>query len=1204
MGILKTEQRDWFKRKQKKGLGRVGFMAVVKKKSNPAMQAIKRRNVVKSTLHGFSFLGDDRIKKERRRLFMGFRLLIGRAGTGKTQYCLEEIGQKQKQQKGRFLLLVPEQYSSQAHRELMEQTQSKSILQAEVLDFRKLAYRVFQKRGLEKTTLLGDVGKSMTLRKILNQKKEELVYFKNSLNQQGFVDQLSATISELFQYRFTIEDIKEYEKKQNLSQKIKDKLFDLQLIMEEYEAFLKKEYISADEVLDLLANKLQAVQQWKDTEIWIDGFYSFTPQEYDVIGQMMRLAKDVTVTLTMDDYTFHQQSVPMFNGFFEPFMTAKRLKEIASEQNCPMKEPVLFQKNQRTNKEALLFLEKNYFRYYRKSTEATEGITLICAKDQYDEMTKIAEEMIFLAREKNIRYKEMAIVTNGLSQYEKSLKGILEEFEIPYFIDAKREIISHPLIEVIRSVLDVAAYHFHYEGMFRYLKTGFSLLTQSETDELENYVLAHGIKGQKWLKDTWEYGMQYKTPEQKEHINTLREKAILPLKELYEKSKKKQTLLEWIKCVFAFLQTIEAAEKTMELAENAESVERAREHQQIWSMLTELLEKGVELLGNEKMSIVEFSKIIEAGLEQSKMGVIPPTVDSVIVGDIERSRLPEVKVLFVLGANEGILPSPIEYGGVFSEGERNALLEQGAELAFGGKRKAFEEQYFIYRGLTKPSEALYISYCAGDLEGKPMRPSSVIARLKKLFPNLQERVYENELCHMATAKTAIHFLGEEMRKHFLPQEDMQDLWKDAYSYYNTDLTWQKHIALLKKGLFAKEVAEGLSKKMVSRLYGKTVQCSVSKLEKFSACPFAFFAEYGLKAKQRKLYQLQIPDLGILFHEVMEYFSTELSNQNIDWKKLNQQQSDEIIEKAVEETAPKLSNQILFDTAGNRYLLQRLKRISKRAAWTLAQHMQMGDFKAYGAEIGFGLQQALPPIVIELEEGEKLILNGKIDRVDILDKAGKRYVKIIDYKSGSKEFDYTDIFYGLQLQLLIYLDAFLENSNEQEAIVKPGAVFYFRMQDPSIHIKKEMSAEEIYGALFRELRMSGLVLDNVEVIQGLDHIFESEQEGVLSENTSSAIIPVSVKSNGILKETAQVASEENYKRLMAFAKQKAKQAGEALLSGEIGPYPYRKKEQSYCDYCVYHSICRFDTASLESQYRLIQPIKRKAFWEMLSKEEKE
>lgn len=1135
---------------------------------------------------------------------MSFRLLIGRAGTGKTQYCLKEIAKKQQQQKGRFLLLVPEQYSSQAHRELMEQTYSKSILQAEVLDFRKLAYRVFQKRGLGKTTLLGDIGKSMTLRKILNQKKEELVYFKNSLDQQGFVDRLSVTISELFQYRFTIQQLKEYEKKQALSQKIKDKLSDLELIMQAYEAFLKKEYISGDEILDLLADKLEEVKQWENTEIWIDGFYSFTPQEYEVIGQLMRLAKQVTVTLTLDAYTFHQQSVAMFNGFFEPFMTAKKLKEIAKEQNCPLAEPIILQQNQRTNKKALLFLEKNYFRYYRKSTEETDGITLFSAKDQYDEMTKIAEEMIALVRDKNIRYKEIAIVTNGLAQYEKSLKGILEEFEIPYFIDTKREIISHPLIEVIRSVLDAIVYHFNYEGMFRYLKTGFSLLTQSETDELENYVLAYGIKGQKWLKDTWEYGMQDKTQQQKEYINQLREKAIMPLIPLYEKSKRKQTLLEWTKGIFTFLQTVYAGEKTMELAEKAETVERAKEHQQIWSMLMELLEKAVELLGNEKMSIQEFSKIIEAGLEQSKMGIIPPTVDSIIVGDIERSRLPEVKVLFVLGVNEGILPSPTEEEGIFSEGERNALIEQGAELASSGKRKAFEEQYLIYRGFTKPSEELYISYCTGDLEGKPIRPSSVIAKLKKLFPNLQQKQYTDELCHMATAKTAIHFLGEEMRNHFLPEKMMQDVWKDAYSYYNTTTLWKRHITLLKKGLFAKEVTEHLSKKTVSRLYGKTFLSSVSRLERFSACPFAFFAEYALKAKERKLYQLQIPDLGILFHEVMEYFSKELSEQNMDWKALNQEQSDQMIEKAVQETAPKLSNQILFDTAGNRYLLQRLKRISKRAAWTLAQHVQMGDFKPYGAEIGFGIEQTLPPIVIQLQEGEKLLLNGKIDRVDILDKDGKRYVKVIDYKSGSKEFDYTDIFYGLQLQLLIYLDAFLENNHQQDDVIKPGAVFYFRMQDPSIHIKKEMSAEEIYAALFRELRMSGLVLDNVEVIQGLDHIFESDEEGMLAENKTSSIIPVSVKSKGVLKETAQVASEENYKKLMAFAKQKAKEAGEALLSGEIAPSPYRKKDQTPCEYCAYHSICRFDTLSAESQYRLIQPINRKTFWEMILKQEKQ
>ena len=1138
---------------------------------------------------------------------MSLRFVIGRAGSGKTEYCLKEIAQKQKQQKGHFILLVPEQYSMQAYKELIEKTEGRGILQAEVLDFNSLAYKIFQKKGIEKTIPLNSVSKSMILRKILNQNKNEFLYFKNSLDQQGFVEELSTTITEMFQYQMDTETLKLYEKNDKLSQKVKDKLSDLRIIMKGYQDFLKQEYISGDELLDLLAERLQSTEYWENTEIWLDGFYGFTPQEYKVIKQLLRLSKCVTITLTLDEKSFYKQSIPLYHGFYEPYMTSKKLKEIAAEQHCFMEKEIVLCENKRTTKKGLLFLEKYYFQYYNNKIDCSEGISLVVAKNRYEEMTILAETIILLLKEQNLRYKDISIVTNGFQLYEKSLRGILEEYNIPYFIDKKREIISHPLIELVRSVLETMIYQFNYESMFGYLKTGYSLLTQEETDILENYVLAYGIKGKKWFLDTWEYGMQNKTEEQKTEINLLKQKAISPLQNLYQMSKDKQnyTLLEWSKALFEFLQSVDASNKTLQMIEQAETIEQAKEYHQIWSMLVELLESGAEILGDEKMTIIEFYNIMEAGLEQSKMGIVPPTIDSVIIGDIERSRLPEVKVLFVLGANEGILPSPVEENGIFTEGERESLMIAGAELAPDSKRRAFEEQYLIYRGFTKPSEKLYISYCIADLEGKPLRPSSVVVKLKRMFIDLKEKFDSEQLEHMATPQTAIHFLGEQMRKYFLHEndDDMDVVWKDAYSYYNTNEMWQEQIAMLKRGLFAQEIIESLSKKMVQKMYGNKIYSSVSRLEQFSRCPFSFFAQYGLKAKERQLYQLRIPDLGILFHEVMDYFSKSLQQNHISWSDLEQQQSDEIIESAVEETAPKLSNQILLDTSGNRYLMQRLKRISKRAAWTLARHMQMGNFENYGTEVEFGFESILPPIVIELSGGEKLLLNGKIDRVDIMDKDNTRYVKIIDYKSGQKSFDYSDIYYGLQLQLLIYLDAFLEN-NKQQFDIKPGAVFYFHMKDPSITVKKEMSSEEIYDALFKELKMSGLVLNDIKVIQGLDNIFDSGKEDSLTPSVTSSIIPVSSLKNGSVGKSAKVTDEQNYQKLMDFSKKRAKEIGEALMEGEIVPYPYRKGNDIQCTYCPYYSICRFDRTSMNSNYRTMRKLNEEDFWNLISSEKDE
>ncbi len=1135
---------------------------------------------------------------------MGLRLIIGRSGTGKTETCMREIAERQGKQKGRLIFIVPEQYSSQAERDLIERTKGKGILQGEVLSFGRLAHRVFSKKGVGKKVPLGDIGKSMALRKILLEQEESLNYFRKTIDKQGFVEQLDLTITELFQYHIRLEQLEEREKEEGLSQTVRGKLGDLKIIYKGYLDFLQNEYISGDELLDLLAGRLAGTESMEETEIWVDGFYGFTPQEYRVVGQLLRLAKQVNITLTMDEYSLHQKNLPLSAPFFEPFLTAQKLKKIALEEGIKILPPLVLEENRRTEIGALQFLEKNYFYYYGRTSDKLEGISLFAAANKYDEIRYTAGKIIDLVRDEGLRFREIAIVTNSMGDYEKSLRGILREYDIPYFIDAKREIISHPLIEFVRSAVDILVYNFTYESVFRYLKTGLASVEREETDLLENYVLAYGIKGFKWHKETWEYGFREGMEEEKARINTLKERVLAPLRPFYEgvKRNKKYPLKDMAVFLTELLNTLHVAEQLEDWAEKAwekGNGTKAGEHQQIWGILVNLLEKMVQILGEEEITVSEFAKILEAGLVKSDMGIIPPTADSILIGDIERTRLPEIKALFVLGVNEGVLPMPGGAQGIFSDEEREALEQTGMELASGGKRRAFEEQYLIYRGITKPSSRLYFSYCTGDLEGKALRPSSLVSRMKMLFPLLEEVEETGET--ITTADDCFHGLGQEMRKG-TGDGGMAEIWKDIYSYYESHGQWKEKLRMLKEGLTAEGRQERLSQKTVKKMYGQELVSSVSKLERYATCPFAYFAEYGLKAEERKLYQLHAPDLGMLFHEVLEVFAQTLEEEHLNWKDMTKEETEAIIERAVEEAAPKLGNEVLLDTAANQYLIRRLKRISKRAAWTLTEHMKKGDFRPYGYEIGFGMKEVLPPIIITLSGGERLVLQGKIDRVDVLDKDSSRYVKIIDYKSGNKEFSFCDIYYGLQLQLLIYMDAFLKTCGaEEERRLKPGGVFYFRVKDPSVKMKKEMSSEEIYDTLFRELRMSGLVLDDADVIKGMDNIFDSGEEG-LSQG-SSAIIPVTVNKDGSYKKGgADVADEESYGKLMTFAGEKVREMGDSILQGEIAPSPIKKENQVPCTYCSYQSLCRFEPLGGQGGYRELKNKKAEDFWSIVQKEE--
>lgn len=1129
---------------------------------------------------------------------MALRFLIGAAGTGKTEYCMKEIINAQSAHRGRQIFLVPEQYTSQAERDLTARTERKGILTAEVLSFGRLAHQFFAKNGLNRAVILGDVGKQMALQKILLEQRDDLPYFCHMMDKNGFVSRLGKTITEFFRYRVTPEQLETMSNQEGLSHSVQDKCRDMASIYRRYEEFLSETYLTGDTTLSLLEEKLASSAAFEDTEIWLDGFYGFTPQEYGVIAQLLRLCKRVSITLPMDEHSYFASSLPPAAPFFEPHLTKQKLVSLAEEMGIAMESPVFFKENHRSKTPALAFLEKNYFYGYYKKSPDHEGIHICSCATRESEMAYAAGQILSLVREKGLRYRDIAIVTNAMSAYEKGLKGILSEAGIPCFVDSRRDIASHPLIGLVNSLLECVVYDFRYESVFSYLKTGLTPMAQEDMDILENYVLAYGIKGYKWKKDVWAYGFQPGQEAEQAYLNDLRAQVMTPFAPLLAlKRKKNLPLRDWVTALIVQLDTLGIAEKLTALSEAAAAkgnAAKAEEHRQIWQILMDVLQKAVEILGDAPMSLDTFARILSAGLEESSMGLIPPTADSLLVGDIERSRLPDIKALLVLGVNDGILPAPAENTGIFTETEREALTAAGMELAPDGKRKLFEEQFLIYRGLTKPSHALYLTYANGDTEGKALFPSSLIARIAKMYPTLAEERDDALPLSSLTPGGCFHQLGTQMRKH-VEESPMEPLWQDIYSYFATTPQWQQRLSLLRQGFSAHDRRQKLSPKTAKNLYGKNILSSVSRLEWFAACPFAYFAEYGLKARPRQLYQLRTPDLGNLFHQVLEQFAATLKKDGISWQTLTQEETERRMDAAVDEAAPHLGNEILLDSAANRYLIKRLKRISRRAGWTLVRHIQSGMFEPAGYEVGFGPHEALPPIVIGMSDGSKLILRGKIDRVDLLDAEGNKFVKIIDYKSGTKAFDFQDIYYGLQLQLLLYLDAYLKNHGTES--YRPGGVFYFRITDPTQTVTEEMSAEEIEHLLYSKMQMSGLVLENETVIKAMDEVFIDPVSGGMRLGASD-IIPLKYTKKGTPTASSLLATEEEYNALMAFTAKRAATIGESMKAGIITPAPYRKQNSTPCDYCVFSSICRYEYKD-RPYYRNLRKIGKEDFWENLN-----
>lgn len=1128
---------------------------------------------------------------------MALRFIIGTAGTGKTHLCMDEIIKSQTNGKGRQIFIVPEQFTSQTERDLITYSPQNAILSAEVLSFGRLAHQIFSKNGLGQKIPLGDIGKSMALQKVLLDEKNNLSFFRNVMDKSGFINQLGLTISEFFQYYIDPQQLLEKGQAQELSKGVTEKLTDLAKIYQAYIDFIKRDYISADETLSLLATQLSTAESFQNTEIWLDGFYGFTPQEFSVIEKLLKLSSKVNITLPMDEKSYQAPFLPISAAFYEPYTTKNKLVHLAKETGTSVDSTVFLTVNHRAKTQALQSLEKYYFQGYYKKCTLKESVHIISCPTKQEEIAFVAGTITRFVREKGLRYKEMAIVTNGMEVYEKSLRSILREYGIPCFIDSRREITTHPLITMISALLDCLVYDFRYENVFAYLKSELIPFSYEEIDALENYVLAYGIKGYKWQKDIWEYGKKKEGEDTIAYMNLLRQRFMAPFLPLLQcKKKSRHPFKEFVYLLIQHLETLDIARTLLTWTDEAMEgghPEKAEEHRQIWQLLMQVLDKATEILGNEPMTVAEASKIISAGIQKCTMGVIPPTTDCLLVGDIERSRLPEIKYLFVLGVNEGVLPSPAQPQGIFTEAERQLLTETGMELASDGKRKAFEEQFLIYRGLTRPSHGLFLTYANGETEGKALFPSAIIDRLCRMDNTLSIQPYSGFQLGDMVPSSAFHLLGEKMRTHS-KSTPMEPIWQDIYSFFATEPIWEKRLSLLRKGFVTTQKQEKLSPKTTKMLYGDKIFSSVSRLERFATCPFSYFVEYGLKATERKLYQLHTPDLGLLFHEVLELFSNKIETENISWDSLSQEKTEEMIFEAVDLAAPKLGNEILMETAANQYLIHRLKRISARAAWTLVQHLKNGDFVPFGYEIGFGNHETLPPIVIELAEGNQLILSGKIDRVDLLDIHGNRYAKIIDYKSGSKTFSFQDIYYGLQLQLLIYLDAYLKHYEKTTTPLKPGGVFYFRITDPNISLNQKMSAEEIENALYQKMQMSGLILEDEAVIQGLDHIFMEDING-----KNSAIVPVGYTKKGEPTSTAFLADEKQYEALLSFVVNQAAELGNSIQRGSIVPSPYRKGNQTPCSYCRFQSICRYDYTD-EPKWRDLRKVTKKEFWEMIEK----
>ena len=1148
---------------------------------------------------------------------MGLKIIYGRAGTGKSTFCINQIKKKiNNSPTNKLILLVPEQFTFQTENKVLSAIGERYVLNAEVLSFKRLAHNVFNECGGATRTIMGDAGKSMLIFKVLEDLGDNMTVFKNASRQKGFIDIASKTITEFKKYNvnnevldLTINEIED--------ENLKMKMEELKDVFNEFNSRLHEGYVDEEDQLLLLNEKLDGCSLYDGAEIWIDEFSSFTPNQLSVIGKLLKRAKSVNITLSIDEVNLPKGESDLFVATKN---TEKRLMNLIQEEgiafngyiNLNEDIPYRFKENKE-----LAHIERQLYAYpFKQYRGENNSLRLYRANNNYDEIEFVAKDILRLVREKQYRFKDISVICRDVDNYEKVVSAIFAEYEIPYYIDKKIDIASNPLIVFINSAVDIISKNWTYESMFKYLKTGlikeFRGVEGAELiDELENYVLAYGIKGKKWMEEWINYSssilkeeeISEENKQRLERLNDIRETIVTPLDEFNKECKGKKNLKEFATILYEFLDSkldiMDTLDKYVEYFKENDMAIEAKEYSEVRDIFIDVLEQAVDVLGNEVMDLNEFMKVLNIGLSQYEMGLIPVALDQVNIGDITRIKSRGTKALYIIGVNDGVLPSASKEEGILSDNDREILLEKGISLASDTRTKIFEEQFLVYTAFTIAEEYLVVTYPLADFEGKSQRPSIIVHRLKKILPNVKEesegfKLVNDKYDKISAKIPTLNELMIAIRKNYDGAE-IEDYWKYVYDWYLREPKWKERIEYVRKGLEYTNLENNISKEKAKKLYEDNknkISLSVSRLERYAQCPFAYYIQYGLKAKDRKIYEFTAPDLGSFMHEILDEFTNEIKEKDLKWSDLSKENCRNIINSLVDNQVKNNKSSILNSSKRYSYFTDRFKRILTKSVMVISEQMKRSDFEIYKNELAFGFSKDVNSIKLDLPSGESFYLNGRIDRVDKLNLDGETYLRIIDYKTGSKKFDLNKFYNGLQMQLLVYLDALINNSeNIVENQAMPGAILYFRIDDPILKSKGDLTEEEIKSEVLKELKLEGLLLDDVKVVKAMDNTLEP--------GTHSLIIPANMKKAGDLGKNKALITMEQFELLRKYVNEKMVEICQNMIEGKIDIEPCKENKNIVCDYCNYSHICQFDSSLEDNRYKVIPKKKDEDIWKSIN-----
>jgi len=983
---------------------------------------------------------------------MRLRFLFGRAGSGKNDYILKDIKQmiKKHPMGPSIFFIVPDQMTFQQEYQLFSDPDIRGSMRAQVVSFSRLVWRVLQETGGGTRKFISSIGIQMMLRKIIEKRSSNWHTFQKALKKQGFLQQLEQVITEFKRYNITPDDLYTYIEhtdqfvhKTPGEEALKNKLIDLQYIYDEVSAALQYTYIDTEDRLQLLIDKVKDTTLLKDSYIYLAGFHRFTPKELQVIEALLTHCKHMTVALTGDQ---PKQAISELDLFYQTMTTYKDLRDIAEANDVTIEEPIILQPTEGRFKNRPYFSHlEQYFNVQPSSTYIGKvPLQIAEAVHPRAEVEGVAQKILELVREKNYRYRDMAIFIRETDIYHDLISTIFADYGIPVFIDEKKTMLNHPLIELIRSFLEVVDSHWRYDALFRVLKTGFipSLnkefpLTNDAIDELENYVLAYGIRTrqqwvseEKWIFQRFHSFDQFtQTDEERkiqERINAYRDQVVNIFRPFDEKIREAQTIKDFCEAIYLFLEAIDVPkrlEKWRTFYDESGDIEGGREQEQVWDAVIQLFDEMVEISGGEQMTLSIFRSMIDAGFESLQFAHVPPTIDHVIVGTIDHSRISGIKCAFLLGVNDGVWPMRPSSDGIINEKEREILESYGLQLAESRKRQLLNDWFYMYLAFTSAKDCLWVSYLLSDEEGQSKMPSQLIKRLQNLFAQLDEPTVlqdPDELVEADRFITTPHKTRAALTAQLARKQrgyTVKPIWLHVLNWYIHEENKYDITYMTLQSLFYQNKPKHLTKATVEKLYPKQVKTSVSQLEMYYRCSFQHFAQYTLNLKERQMYKLDAPDIGQLFHESLRQITDWIHQKGQNLADMTKKDAKKYAEEAIHQLAPILQHQILQSSNRYKYIQRKLQEVVTRATYILSKQARRSYFKPVGVELGFGIGDSLEPLTVKLPNGYELILRGRIDRVDQAISNDQLYLRIIDYKSSAHGLSLLEVYYGLALQML-------------------------------------------------------------------------------------------------------------------------------------------------------------------------------------------